>query len=127
MARRKAYVYIRISRGRMHRRKLEISDQRALCRTFARENGYRIVGEFVEVEYNKGTDALDSRQELEQCINVARKEGAPVLVADLNRLGRNVNFLSVLIQFGVPFIVVTVDFKICPMVLGPLEKCFLKA
>ena len=126
MARRKAYLYIRVSRGRTHRRKLEIAEQRALCRIFARGRGYRIIEEFIEIEYSKGSDALDSRLELRQCMNMALRDNAPVLVANLNRLGRNVNFLAALAQSGVTFIITAVESEISPIILGPLERCSLR-
>jgi len=126
VARRKAYVYIRVSRGRTHRRNLEIVDQRARCQVFSRENGFRIVEEFVEIEYGKGIDDIAARPELRRCIGRAQRDAAPILVADIDRLSRNVNFLGVLIQYGATFIVTGVEAVIPPILLAPLGQSAMK-
>jgi DNA invertase Pin-like site-specific DNA recombinase len=63
------------------------------------------VEEFIDVETGKGTDALDRRPRLAQALAAARTAKCPVLVAKLDRLSRDVAFISGLMAQGVPFIV----------------------
>ncbi len=60
---------------------------------------------FVEVETGKGSDALDRRPQLAPALNEARRRCA-VAVAKLDRLSRDVHFISGLIAQRVPFVVV---------------------
>lgn len=117
MARKTAFSYLRVSRGRAHRRNLEIIDQRMWCHAFARDHRYRIAEEFIEIELGKGADSLELRPELGRCIERARREGAPILVASIDRLARNVNFLATLLQEGVTFVITELDGPLRPMVL----------
>ena len=64
-----------------------------------------MVREFVEVETGKGADALDRRPQLEAALAVARKLKCHVAVAKLDRLSRDVHFISGLMIHKVPFLV----------------------
>jgi DNA invertase Pin-like site-specific DNA recombinase len=59
-----------------------------------------MVASFVEIESGKRSD----RPELEAALAVCRKSGAVLLIAKLDRLARNVHFISGLIESGVNFI-----------------------
>jgi DNA invertase Pin-like site-specific DNA recombinase len=59
----------------------------------AKVEGYELIGEYVEVETGKGSDALDRRPQLSAALNAARKRGASVVVAKLDRLSRDVHFI----------------------------------
>jgi DNA invertase Pin-like site-specific DNA recombinase len=63
-----------------------------------------VVAEFVEVETGKGANALEKRPELRKALELCRKSGATLLIAKLDRLARNVHFVSGLIETGVDFI-----------------------
>jgi DNA invertase Pin-like site-specific DNA recombinase len=67
--------------------------QRANIARFAKVEGYELIGEYVEVETGKGSDALDRRPQLSAALNAARKRGASVVVAKLDRLSRDVHFI----------------------------------
>ena len=67
--------------------------------------GFNVVSEFTEVETGKGADALDRRPELSAALARARTVDAPVVVAKLDRLSRDVHFISRLMAERVPFIV----------------------
>jgi hypothetical protein len=59
----------------------------------------------VEVETGKGADALDRRPHLATALAAGRKAKAPVVVAKLCRLSRDVAFISGLMAQRVAFIV----------------------
>lgn len=100
-----AICYYRVSSVAQARTGLGLEAQREACRQFARAHGYEIVAEFEEVETGKGADALDKRPMLAKALGVARKLKCPVLVAKLDRLSRDVAFISSLMANRVPFIV----------------------
>src|SRR5262249_9171777 len=92
-----AVAYIRVSRPRHGRSGLGLEAQQAAITASAKAHGYRIADTFSEVETGKGADALDRRPELAKAIRSARKLGnggrskaAPVIVAKLDRLSRDV-------------------------------------
>jgi DNA invertase Pin-like site-specific DNA recombinase len=57
------------------------------------------------VETGKGADALDRRPQLAAALTEARKRKCPTIVAKLDRLSRDVHFISGLMAHKVPFIV----------------------
>jgi len=59
----------------------------------------------VEIETGKGADALDRRPQLSAALQAARKLKGSVVVAKLDRLSRDVHFISGLMAHEVPFIV----------------------
>jgi len=60
---------------------------------------------FVETESGKGRDALSLRPKLKAALEEARHRGGPVVVAKLDRLSRDVAFVSGLMAEKVPFLV----------------------
>jgi len=79
--------------------------QREALQRFADREGFEIAQEFVEVETGKGADALDRRPQLDAALRRARRLRCPILVAKLDRLSRDVHFISGLMVKRVPFIV----------------------
>lgn len=63
------------------------------------------IGEYVEVETGKGADALDRRPQLFAALAAARAAKCSVVVSKLDRLSRDVAFVSGLMAQRVPFIV----------------------
>lgn len=57
-----------------------------------------LVGEFVEIETGKGADALSKRPQLRTAMEACRKSGAKLLIAKLDRLARNVHFITGLME-----------------------------
>jgi DNA invertase Pin-like site-specific DNA recombinase len=82
-------------------------------------HGYVLTAELVEVETGKGTDALDRRPQLAAALQAARKlgNGTPVIVAKLDRLSRDVAFISGLMAQKVPFIVADLGADADPFML----------
>jgi DNA invertase Pin-like site-specific DNA recombinase len=72
---------------------------------FCAQHGFDIVGSYSEVESGRGTDALELRPELKAALEHAKRLGCPILVAKLDRLSRDVAFISGLMVRKVPFIV----------------------
>ena len=72
---------------------------------FVAVEGFDLTAEFVEVETGKGSDALDRRPQLAAALATGRQKKCPVIVAKLDRLSRDVAFISGLMAQRVPFIV----------------------
>jgi DNA invertase Pin-like site-specific DNA recombinase len=72
---------------------------------------------FIEVETGKGADALDKRPQLAAALKAAKKLKAPIVVAKLDRLSRDVHFISGLMSQRVPFIVTALGRDCDPFML----------
>ncbi len=114
---REAVAYIRVSTGKQGRSGLGIEAQRDAIARFAAAEGFSLAAEHVEVETGKGADALDRRPELARALAAARKAKAPVIVAKLDRLSRDVAFVSGLMAQRVPFIVAELGADADPFML----------
>ncbi len=112
-----AVAYYRVSTQRQGRSGLGIEAQRATVARFAEAEGMTVVSEFVEVETGKGADALDRRPQLAAALEAARKAKCPVVVAKLDRLSRDVAFISGLMAQRVPFIVAELGADADPFML----------
>jgi DNA invertase Pin-like site-specific DNA recombinase len=98
-------AYYRVSTAEQGKSGLGLEAQRKAVEAFAAAEAMQIVHEFTEVETGKGADALDKRPELAAALRQARKSKASVVVAKLDRLSRDVHFISGLMGQRVPFIV----------------------
>jgi DNA invertase Pin-like site-specific DNA recombinase len=96
---------------------LGIEAQRTALSHFSRAEGFEVVREFVEVETGKGVDALDRRPQLKAALAAARKHRCHVAVAKLDRLSRDVHFISGLMAHKVPFLVAELGPDVDPFVL----------
>jgi DNA invertase Pin-like site-specific DNA recombinase len=110
-------TYIRVSTSQQGRSGLGIEAQRQSLRQFAKAEGLELVREFVEVETGKGSDALDRRPQLKAALAAAKKLKCPVAVAKLDRLSRDVHFISGLMAHRVPFVVAELGADVDPFVL----------
>jgi hypothetical protein len=84
----------RVSTARQGRSGLGLEAQRNAIQRFYEAEGFDIVAERVEVETGKGADALDRRPELAAALAEAKRRKAPVIVAKLDRLSRDVAFIA---------------------------------
>lgn len=112
-----AIAYCRVSTQRQGRSGLGIEAQRAAIARFAEAEGISLAREFVEVETGKGADALDRRPQLAAALAAARKAKCPVVVARLDRLSRDVAFISGLMAQRVPFVVAELGADCDPFML----------
>jgi DNA invertase Pin-like site-specific DNA recombinase len=99
----RAVAYYRL--WQQHRFGLGIEAQRATVTHFAEAEKLTIIAEYVEAETGKGADALERRPQLAAALAEARNAKACVLVSKLDRLSRDVAFVSGLMAQRVPFIV----------------------
>jgi DNA invertase Pin-like site-specific DNA recombinase len=121
---RPAISYIRVSKPKQGRSGLGLEAQQAAIRSFCRQHGYKIEAEYREVETGKGADALERRPELAAAMKFARKLGsggkagaAPIIIAKLDRLSRDVHFISGLMVQRIPFIVTELGPDVDPFML----------
>jgi DNA invertase Pin-like site-specific DNA recombinase len=101
----RAVAYLRVSTQQQQRSGLGIEAQRAAIERFAATESLLITGEYSEFETGKGADALDRRPQLAAALAAARKEKCSIVVSKLDRLSRDVAFVSGLMAQRVPFIV----------------------
>lgn len=98
-------AYLRVSTQRQQRSGLGIEAQRAAIQYFAGAQSLTIAAEYIEFESGKGTDALDRRPQLAAALLAAKTTKCSVVVSKLDRLSRDVAFVSGLMAQRVPFIV----------------------
>ena len=117
-------AYLRVSTREQGRSGLGIEAQRSTVARFAEAEGFEIIAEHVEIETGKGADALDRRPKLRDALAEARREGrgTPVVVAKLDRLSRDVHFVSGLMSRGVPFLVAELGPDVPPFLLHILAS-----
>jgi len=79
--------------------------------------GPSVIAWHSEVETGKGSDALERRPVLREALAEARKAKASIVVAKLDRLSRDVHFISGLMAQRVPFIVAELGADTDPFML----------
>ncbi len=109
--------YVRVSTSRQGRSGLGIEAQREALNRFAAAEGFEVAREFTEIETGKGSDALDRRPQLAAALAEARRRKCPIAVAKLDRLSRDVHFISGLMAHRVPFLVAELGPDVDPFVL----------
>lgn len=101
----KAVAYVRVSTRGQGRSGLGLEAQRAVIDTFCKVDGIEIVQWFTEVESGKRvSDTLTARPQLAAALAAAKDIAGPVIVSKLDRLSRDVHFVSGLMVQGVEFI-----------------------
>lgn len=116
--------YIRVSKPKQGRSGLGLEAQEAAINAFCAQHGYNIEAKYREVETGKGADALERRPELAAAMKLARKLGkggragaVPIIIAKLDRLSRDVHFISGLMVRRIPFIVTELGPDVDPFML----------
>jgi DNA invertase Pin-like site-specific DNA recombinase len=111
--------YLRVSTREQGRSGFGLDAQRAAVERFAQVEGFTVTAEFVEIETGKGADALDRRPQLAAALAEARQhgKGTPIAVAKLDRLSRDVHFISGLMAQRVPFLVADLGPDVEPFLL----------
>ena len=98
-------TYLRVSTAGQGKSGLGLDAQREALARFAEAEGFTIAAEHVEVETGKGSDALDRRPVLAAALAAAKVRKCPVAVAKLDRLSRDVAFISGLMAEKIPYLV----------------------
>lgn len=96
----KAVAYFRVSREKQAQSGLGLEAQAAAVAAFTKQRGLEVVAQYTEVE--TGT-SKKRRSEIFKAIEYAQREGAVLLIAKLDRLSRNLHFVSGLLESGVKF------------------------
>ena len=114
---RQVVAYIRVSTDKQGKSGLGTEAQRAAIARFVEAEGCELLATYEEVETGKGCDALDRRPQLAAALTAARRAKGAVLVAKLDRLSRDVAFISGLMAQRVPFIVAELGADADPFML----------
>lgn len=97
-------TYFRVSTQKQGASGLGLDAQRQTVLQYLAGGAKTVVAEFVEVETGKGANALDRRPELRNALDLCKRSGATLLIAKLDRLARNVHFVSGLMESKVKFV-----------------------
>lgn len=96
---KKAIAYYRVSTDQQGKSRLGLEAQEEAVRLFAHREGYQVTAHFTEVESGKKNKRPELLAALDQC----RKQKAMLIIAKLDRLGRNVAFIANLMESRVQF------------------------
>lgn len=104
MANCKFVSYLRVSTARQGNSGLGLEAQRDAVARYLDGGNWKLVREMVEIESGKRND----RPAIAEALRLCRVHRATLIIAKLDRLARNVHFISSLMESGVEF--VAVDF-----------------
>ncbi len=100
----KFVAYYRVSTAQQGRSGLGLDAQRESVLAYLDGGKWELLKEFTEVETGKGSNALDRRPVLKETIEFAKKHKAKLLIAKLDRLSRNLHFITSLMESKVKFV-----------------------
>jgi hypothetical protein len=100
----KFIAYYRVSTERQGKSGLGLEAQQEAVRSYLNGGAWVLVSEVIEVESGKRND----RPKLAEALKLSRLHKATLIIAKLDRLARNVHFVSSLMESGVEF--TAVDF-----------------
>ena len=92
-------AYYRVSTDEQGRSGLGLEAQKKAVEEFLNGGDWDLVAEFTEVESGGKSD----RPELEEALKLCKRRKATLVIAKLDRLARNVHFISGLMERGVKF------------------------
>jgi DNA invertase Pin-like site-specific DNA recombinase len=110
-----AVVYLRVSTSEQGKSGLGLEAQQRAIEQFAVVEGFEIVDTVSEVA--SGKLGIEDRAGLKQALAKAKKLRCPVIVSKLDRLSRDVAFISGLMSRGVPFVVAELGVDTDPFIL----------
>jgi DNA invertase Pin-like site-specific DNA recombinase len=100
-----AIGYLRVSTREQGRSGLGLAGQRDHIETFAAKEGFRVQAWHQDIQTGAGKDALLLRPGLAMALEAAHKARWPLVVSRLDRLSRNVHFITGLMEHKVHFMV----------------------
>lgn len=92
--------YLRVSTARQGSSGLGLEAQRQAVNNYLNGGHWRLIQEIVEVESGKRND----RPKIAEALRLCRLHNATLVIAKLDRLARNVHFISSLMESGVDFV-----------------------
>jgi len=102
MAEGKFIAYYRVSTAKQGRSGLGLEAQQAAVRDYLNGGNWDLIQEITEVETGKRSD----RPQLAEALRLCRLHNAQLVIAKLDRLARNVAFVSALMEAKVSFVAV---------------------
>jgi DNA invertase Pin-like site-specific DNA recombinase len=102
---RAAIGYLRVSTQEQGRSGLGLAAQRFDIRAFVAREGFKVLAWYQDVQTGAGADPLPLRPRLAKALEAAKAARCPLIVSRLDRLSRNVHFITQLMEHGVHFIV----------------------
>jgi len=101
----KIVSYFRVSTVKQGQSGLGLEGQQAAVDAFVARRGCQVVGSYTEVESGKKVD----RPQLSKALALAKRTKATLVVAKLDRLARNVHFMSSLMESAIDFIAIDLE------------------
>jgi len=95
-------AYYRVSTDKQGKSGLGLEAQREAVTNYLNGGPWTLVEEFTEIESGKRND----RPELEKALSACKRQKAKLIIAKLDRLGRNLAFIAALMESGVEFVAV---------------------
>jgi DNA invertase Pin-like site-specific DNA recombinase len=92
--------YYRVSTKKQGDSNLGLAAQRTIVSSFCKDG--QILGEYTDIE--SGTRKGNNREGLKQAINHAKETESRLVIAKLDRLSRNVLFITTIMESGVDFV-----------------------
>ena len=112
----KGIIYTRVSTAEQGRSGLGMQAQIDDIHKFCLGEDIEVIEYYDEIKSGKG-DSLSARPQLAKALAQAKRENATLLVSKLDRLGRNVAFISALMETKVSFIVTQLGKDVDPFTL----------
>src|ERR1700712_922397 len=100
MAQGRFVGYFRVSTARQGRSGLGLEAQQEAVRSYLNGGDWQILAEVIEVESGKRND----RPQIAEALRLCRLHKATLVIAKLDRLARNVHFISSLMESDVDFV-----------------------
>lgn len=97
-----AIAYYRVSTERQGKSGLGLDAQREAVRSYTASNSFMVLNEYTEVESGR----KKNRPQLLNALHECKKQKAILIIAKLDRLGRNVAFIANLMESNVQFVAV---------------------
>ena len=94
------FAYYGVSTAEQGRSGLGLEAQQAAVQNYLNGGTWELVGEFTEVESGRKTE----RPELAKALALCKKHKATLVIVRLDRLARNVHFISGLMETKVKFV-----------------------
>lgn len=97
-------AYYRVSTHKQGQSGLGLEAQQDAVKHYLQGEDRKLVAEYIEVETGKGAAPLAKRPQLREALDACRTLGAVLVIAKLDRLARNVHFVSGLMESKVKFV-----------------------